>query len=482
MSLLLPKFGNSRLQRFLPLLIFLLIAATVAAVVYVTVISTPSVSPCKNVILVVLDTVRADRLGCYGNPSGITPEIDKFAKESVLFENAFSQAPWTLPSVASLFTSSYPAQHGAGGFLGRFKMLGEDAVTLAEVFQRCGASTCAIINVFFLSEKFGMTQGFGTVDSYVPLSNVDTRRAGPTTDAALRWIDQHKSKPFFLLVHYFDPHLVYDPPQPFRRRFAAPEDCDTTDYIFGTRRDIIEFRRNKTKLGSDKIARLEKLHNGEVAYVDSEVGELIEGISKRGLDKNTVIVITSDHGEEFLDHGGFEHGHTLYDELLHVPLLIRSCTINPEKENSEGTRRGSVRIQTTVRLIDIAPTVCELAGIAAEPAFTGRSLVPLMDGKQEADRSVLSEGNMWGPSGTGWRKDGLKLIIQSSSPKVQLFDVRSDPKEQENLANRHPKRCNDMMSDLKLILQTLSQKHLKARPPSLTPDEIERLRSLGYVK
>ncbi|MHC4160018.1 MAG: sulfatase, partial [Planctomycetota bacterium] len=381
---------------------------------YIFTVAPSSTKPQKNVILIVLDTVRADRLGCYGNTYGITPEIDSFAQESVLFENAFSHAPWTLPSIASLLTSSHPAQHGASGFLGSFTTLKPDAVTLAEVFRSAGAETGAITNVFFLSEKFGMTQGFKTTDAYTSHSNRDTRRAGPTTSSALRWIDLHKNKPFFLFLHYFDPHLVYDPPQPFRRQFADSPDCNTTDFIFGTVNDMSQLRRNQTAPSPDIVDRLEKLHNGEVAYTDSEVGKLIEGISQRGLDQNTIIVITSDHGEEFLDHGGFEHGHTLYNELLHVPLIIRDPNTMSNRYHSDSSQNCPVRLSPTIRLIDVAPTICELASVAVHPAFVGRSLVPFLRGQHQADRPVFSQGNMWGPGGTSLRKDGLKIIVQSS--------------------------------------------------------------------
>ena len=266
----------------------------------------------KNVILIVLDTLRADKLGCYGNFSGLTPQIDKFAAKAVLFERAFSHAPWTLASVASIFTSQYPSQHGAGGQLGTFRKLPDDAVTLAEIFKKAGSDTSAIINVLFMSEKFGMTQGFDSVDTVISEANVYMRKASQTTKTALKWLDRPKTKPFFLFVHYFDPHLSYDPPQPFRRQFAAPEDADTNDFIFGTVAEMIQYRQGALNLGTETIARLEKLYNAEVAYLDCEVGNLLNGIYKRGLDENTIIIITSDHGEEFLDHKGFEHGHTLY--------------------------------------------------------------------------------------------------------------------------------------------------------------------------
>jgi len=438
--------------------------------------------PDKNVILIVIDTVRADRLGCYGSTAGMTPEIDRFSKNAVRFEQAFSHAPWTLPSIASLFTSQYPTQHGAGGHLGSFTILRDDAVTIAELFKRAGSVTGAITNVLFLTEKFGMTQGFKTVDATVPESNILARRAGATTEAALRWLDRHSSKPFFLFVHYFDPHLRYDPPQPFRRRFADARDADSDDYIFGTVNDMINLRRGLVMLDYRKVARLEKLHNGEVAYTDAEVGRLLAGVSERNLEANTVIIITSDHGEEFYDHKGFEHGHTLYDELLHIPLIIRAPGVEFMQANTDMTQAQGLSVRTTVRQIDIAPTLCELVGIQPAPAFVGKSLVPFLMDRKGENRPVLSQGNMWGPSGSSWRKEGFKLIQRSSMESLQLFDINSDAREQNNIADKIPQKCDVMMADLDLILQAISRRRTPNQAPELSQREIERLRSLGYIR
>jgi len=428
--------------------------------------------PRHNVILIIIDTLRSDRLGCSGNSAGMTPQIDKFARRAVRFDQAYAHAPWTLPSVASLFTSNYPIQHGAGGHLGAFTLLPDSAVTIAEVFKDAGAFTGAITNVLFLTEKFGMTQGFDTIDSHIPQANTLMRPAGATTAAALKWLDQHRSKPFFLFIHYFDPHLTYDPPQPFRQRFAAAEDAGRADYIFGTVDDMIKLRNGQVNLDSQTITRLEKLHNGEVAYTDAEVGALLAGISARRLDDNTIVVITSDHGEEFLEHGGFEHGHTLYDELLHIPLLIRVPLIKLPPP---------LAVPTTVRHIDLAPTLCELAGIEPNPAFMGQSFVSLMQGEKEKDRPILSQGNMWGPSQSAWRKDGFKLIYQSSG-SAELFDVNADAAEQNNLAEKSAKLRDSMMSDLQLILRSVSRTAKTHQAPTLSQDDIDKLRSLGYVK
>jgi arylsulfatase A-like enzyme len=476
------KKPTKLLQKRTPL--FILIVIILALIVFV---SRSVLKTGKNTILIVIDTVRADKLGCYGNSSGMTPNIDDFAAKSVIFENAFSQASWTLPSMASVLTSKYPQRHGAGGYLGAFQILSEDNVSVAEVYQGKGYATAAVVNVFFLSEKFGLVQGFETVDIHLPESNVDTRRAEQTTNAALKWIDENQGKPFFLLVHYFDPffllvhyfdpHLVYDPPQPFREKFADPQDAHTTDYLFGTIRDMIELRKNQTAPSLRITKRLEKLHNGEIAYADFHIGRLFKEIEFRGLDKNTVFIITSDHGEEFLEHGGFEHGHTLYDELLHVPLIVYDPDVCGEEANSLG------KVNTTVRLIDIAPTICELAGIESDPSFTGRSLVPLMKGVIESDRLVISQGNMWGAFGAkAFRKDNLKIIRQSSDPQIQLFDVIKDPEEKQNLAEKMPEQVKMITADLELIMKAVLPQVERRLSPKLSDEEIKRLRSLGYIK
>jgi len=427
--------------------------------------------PARKVILIVLDTVRADRLGCYGNALGLTPNIDEFARGAVRFEQAFAHAPWTLPSIASLLTSQHPRQHGAGGQLPQFQMLPPEAVTLGEVFQRAGVATHAIVNVLFLTERLGMTQGFDTVDADAPATNVKVRRAEPTTDAALAWLEQHGDGPFLLMVHYFDAHLVYDPPAVFRERFADERDRDSTGYLFGTIREMNALRAGRLRLDRGRVERLKKLYNGEVAYVDAEVGRLLEGISQQGLDDETVVVITADHGEEFFEHGGFEHGHTHFDELLHVPLLMRAPNV-----------KTRATVSTTVRQIDVAPTLCELTGVEADPDFVGQSLMPLMQGREEDDRPVLSEGNFWGWRREAWREGGMKLIRSFAPAEVQLFDVRNDPGELIDLAERAPEQRDRMVEEVKLVIRAMATEAVTSKSPVLTQEEIEHLASLGYLQ
>jgi arylsulfatase A-like enzyme len=467
-----PTTGTERPRVAMILLALALLALVAGVILWRAPWKDSDGAPRRNIILILLDTVRVDRLGCYGSAMGLTPEIDRFAETAVRFEQAFAHAPWTLPSVASLYTSRHPMQHGAGGHLGSFRMLPERAVTLAEVLRRQGLSTGAILNVLFLSEKLGMTQGFASVDHSVHADdNVSGRRAGPTTDAALGYIDSQGDQPFFLLVHYFDAHLTYDPPQPYRRRHADPQDREGTDYLFGTVRDMLHFRRGEIQLGDAMLGRLEKLYDGEIAYLDHEVGRLLDGLANRGLEGNTVVVITADHGEEFLDHDGFEHGHTLYDELLHVPLLIRT----PEMTTARS-------VSAIVRQIDLAPTLCELAGVSSDTSFDGESLAGLMAGARAPERSVLSQGNMWGPSGAAWRAAGYKMIREAGSMSAELYDITADPGEQMNVCGEVPERCATMVQDLNLVLKRLATEAAPGESPTLSERDIQRLRALGYLK
>ena len=203
-------------------------------------------TPC----LIAIDTLRADKLGCYGSTLGATPCIDELAASGVLFEHAYSHAPWTLPSFASMFTSLYPQQHGAGGQLPDFRGLSSEVHTVAERFRDAGFATAAVVNVDFLDQAFGMTRGFEHVDFKAYPNNVQVRPAKRTTTAALQWLRNRPDEPFFLLVHYFDPHLVYAPPKKYRLRFASPADRESTAWVFGRRQQIVAYRQ-----GADPVRR-----------------------------------------------------------------------------------------------------------------------------------------------------------------------------------------------------------------------------------
>ena len=431
-----------------------------------------STSP--NVLLVLIDTLRADKLGCYGNDLGLTPNIDRLAAQGCLFEKAFSHAPWTLPSVSSLLTSTYPVRHGAGGRLdsrGGLTGLASDVRTMAECYADQGYDTGAIINVLFLSPKYGIGRGFADYDFQPPRKDQRVqRRSTEVTDSALTWIKaqkQRSGRPFFYMVHYFDPHLTYDPPARFREKFALPADRTVDPDLFGTERDMIKLRQGRLDPSLLPLYRLEHLYNGEIAYTDEQVGRLLAGLQEMGLDDSTVVVLTADHGEEFLDHRGFEHGHTLYDELIHIPLVIRY---------PELVRPG--RVRAAVGQVDVGPTLCGLAGIQPESTFQGESLEPLIYGESTKDRAVLSQGNIWGPSRTSLRYDGYKLI--TGAGEAALYHVAVDSRERRDVSGEGGQQA--LRVEMSEVMRSLLSRAGQGEAVDLSSDEVKSLRALGYVR
>jgi arylsulfatase A-like enzyme len=423
-----------------------------------------------NVLFIVTDTLRVDRLGCYGSEAGLTPYLDQLAAQGLCFTDASSHAPWTLPSIASMLTSLHPAEHGAGGRLGGFKMLDPDVITLPAVFRRRGWRTHAIANVAFLSGSFGVTRDFESTDLVAPTSNLEMRTAATTTQAALDWLDQRGPRPFFLFVHYFDPHAVYAPPSPFRKRFAPGEE---DSFVFGTRKQMMDLRAGRLNVPASVIRRAERLYDGEVAYMDAQIGRLLDGLAARGLEENTVVLMTADHGEEFLDHGGYEHGHTLYRELIHVPLILRY----------PGHVKPGV-CAATVAHVDLAPTLCELADIAPPEQFLGRSLLASAAEASQADprstpRCILAHGNMWGEPLTSWRQGDFQLIVGAGG-RVELYDLGSDPLQRRDLAQEMPSKVIELRQGLERVQVALDALH-RGQTLDLAPEELESLKEFGYV-
>lgn len=431
-----------------------------------------------SVLLIAVDTLRADRLGCQGNRRGLTPKIDALAAEGVRFEQAFSHAPWTLPSFASIFTSLLPQEHGAGGSVmpGQgFRALAERFETWPERLRDSGWTTHAIVNVDFLGPSFGATQGFATVDASFSENNRDMRDARATTDAALAWLRSHGEQPFVLFVHYFDPHAEYAPPQPWRARFAAPEDRESTAFEFGRRDQVVGHRAGVRRLPEAAIRRAEQLYDGEVAYTDSEIGRLLEALDASGRAETTLVLVTADHGEEFFDHGDYEHGHTLYDELLHVPWILR-----------QKGRLAPRTITAPVGLADLGPTVCGLLGIAPRARLAGHDRSAAVLGAREASAApLLAYGSFWGAPLESLR-DAEYTLIKRPEPggkeRLELYHWSVDPREQDDLAARDATRRDRMRQDLALLGEVLSKKGAGAGTEVvLPPEEHDRLRALGYI-
>ncbi|MBL8862771.1 MAG: sulfatase [Planctomycetes bacterium] len=422
-------------------------------------------------LLVAIDTLRADALGHAGGRAGVSPRLDALAAESVRFQAAFAHAPWTLPSFASLFTSLPPEAHGAGGDVsGGWRALEPRFTTLAERFQDAGYATHAIVNVDFLTAPFGTAQGFDTVDAQVAPDNHGVRRAGPTTDAALAWLDARGAQPSFLFVHYFDPHAEYDPPPAWRARFALDADRDSTAFRFGSREHVVRHRLGRMPLDAPTLARARALYDGEVAYVDHEVGRLLDGLHERGLDARTIVILTSDHGEEFGEHGSWEHGHTHFDELLHVPLLVRAPGLAPRA------------VDAPVGLVDLGPTLCTLAGLSVPATFGGRDLAPALraQGPLPALEGLAAHGNFWGAALSSWRDARWKRIEGGALPL--LFEWTRDPRERHDRAASEPEVLAGSRAAALEHLRRLDAVPPR-RGPLVVPDDAARARleNVGYT-
>lgn len=428
-----------------------------------------------NVLVIAIDTLRADRLGCLGNPRGLTPALDRLAGEGASFRRAFAHAPWTLPSFATIFTSETPEEHGAGGRLGDFRALAPEHTTLAERFADAGWKTGAIVNVDFLGRSFGLMQGFEDVDARFADDNEHLRDAHATTDAALAWIEKERANAFFLLVHYFDPHARYAPPKEFRERFADPRDQRSEAFEFGSRDQVVLWRGRRIQPTEDDFRRAEQLYDGEVAYTDAEVGRLLDGLAGAGLDANTLVVVVSDHGEEFLDHGDWEHGHTLHDELLHVPMLLR-----------QKGRIAARVIDDAVGTIDLAPTICGLAGVAPPPDFRGRDLGPVLAGDALSPLSLCAFGNFWGAPHASLRTAEWKLIERpdgaaGGGARSELYHWTQDARETSDRAATEPATRARLAEDLALLRKLFAGRARTGPRVRMSPEQRDRLRNNGYV-
>ena len=391
--------------------------------------------PC--VLMIAIDTLRPDHLGCYGYGRPTSPNLDELASGGVLFENAYSQAPWTLPSFASVFTSLYPTQHGATTVE---SAMGRDFPTLAEVLGGSGYATGAIVNAPVLRSEYHLNRGF---DFYSEPAGEIERPAGEVTREALEWIGSQAERPFFAFVHYFDPHLAYAPPPPYDTLFdpaysGALGNSFNLDYFTSGKARVIR----QEILGLDQADRdhIVSLYDGEIAFTDCAVGSLLAGLGDLGLLDNTVVVLLSDHGEEFFEHGGLDHGHSLYEELIRVPLVIRF----------PGGLASGMRIARQVRLIDIMPTLIDYLDVPGEFEFEGVSLMPAVKGLDPAVRAAgrllppdecLSEAMRRTNTVKSITSFPWKLIEDISSGEASLFNLDSDPTEQRDLHDSEPERA-----------------------------------------
>jgi arylsulfatase A-like enzyme/Flp pilus assembly protein TadD len=404
-------------------------------------------SPPRNLLLITIDTLRADRLGCYGYAAARTPNLDRLAAEGVRFDAAIAPAPITLPSHASLLTGRYPASHGVHSN-GRERLPAE-IPTLAEAAATRFPRRAAIVASVTLDRLFGLDRGFLEYDDRLPAEpdpsflNRQERRAEEIAVLATRWL-AGSQEPFLLWVHLFDPHAPYQPPSPWREEMSDPYD-------------------------------------GEIAAADATVGRILAALEPSGAIDRTLVVVAGDHGEDLRDHGEPTHGVFLYDASIRVPLLFRYPS---------GLPAGRV-VTAQVRLIDVMPTLLEISGLPIPPGVQGASLVPLLTGAQEAtEREAYAETLLpalqfgWSPL-RALRAGGWKYV---AAPEEELYELAADPREKTNLAASRPKVVAELRARLEQAAKRVSERAESsgagsggAEAARLDGEMRRQLESLGYI-
>ncbi len=406
---------------------------------------TPSAPP-YNLLLLSLDTTRFDYLSCYGFSQSTSPNLDRLAADGILFENTQTPVPVTLPAHTTMLTGLYPFEHGVrsnGSYV-----VSPETVTLPELLRKHGYATGAILGAFPLEKRFGLNQGFDLYDDQFPAGSVfrevdvSQRKAADVTRLALEWLDRPRGGPVFLWCHYYDPHAPYQPPEPHRTAFSG-----------------------------DPYA-------GEIAYMDAEIGRLLDGVRSRGLWDRTVIIVAADHGEGRDEHGEHTHLNFIYETTQHVPMLLRL----PAAGAFAGSEWRGRRVAGLTSLIDILPTAWNSLGLPREelPAMAGVSLLPVATRGTPAHGGVYHETLLpdlqFGASELRGYQDRQWKYIRA--PQPELYDLQRDPRELKNLARHQPETMRRMEASLDSLLRT----EVSPRAPvPMDAETIEKLRSLGYV-
>ena len=434
----------------------------------------------QKILYIVVDALRADRLGCYGGPKDISPSIDGIAAEGVLFESVHAASPWTAPSFGTLFTGVSPTVHGAGGMLARGSREGADIhgvtvggirthlATMAELLSGT-MRTAAVVNNAFVTKELGFARGFDHFDFRIARLT-RYRTADATTDAAVAWLKDNGDNPFFLLVHYFDPHIQYGPPAKYVAMFAKdrPPRIAVPFVDHGAARDGSLDPDEREK------AFIRGLYNGEVRFADDEIGRLLAVMKQSGRLEDTWIVVLSDHGEEHFEHGSFEHGHRYEEEVVRVPFILRA---------PGGRWHAGRRIPTNVSHIDVLPTMLEIAGVASPAHLEGHSVLAMLDNPRPSNRPSYMEFNLFNGQQCAFYDGRYKIIHDLRRNSAFMYDLREDPEEQHRLDGNHP-----AFSAVEKQLQSRRARLMSVasgRPDNdaaMSGEAGEALRSLGYIE
>jgi len=396
-----------------------------------------------NVLLITVDTLRADRVGCYGFTPDVTPIMDSWAARGVRFENCVSQTPLTFPSHTTILTGTLPIFHGVrdnGGFV-----VPSQLQTLAEVFKSAGYTTAAFVSAYVLDSKWGLNQGFDYYFDRFDLGRYEKislgevqRRADETIDETLSWLEKNSQNPFFIWVHLYDPHTPYEPPEPYHSQFS------------------------------------DRPYLGEIAYTDSQLARLKDYLEKTGLQENTLLVLTSDHGESLGEHKETTHGFFVYQEALHVPLIFV-----PPSEKLAGKIYPGV-----VTLADVMPTILDFVGLNIPSEVQGISLVCYFAGKKKPEERLAYSETFYPRYHYGWselksfQNNRYKLIM---APVPELYDLQKDPEEQKNLVYLEKETYAKLTKLAEDFEKKFGEKAISPDFSTVDEETREKLAALGYL-
>lgn len=466
------RFNNLCEKKFFPAaavsLVVLLLLLNISAYIYTKM--PPAKGP--NVVFIIIDALRQNHLGCYGYNRNTSPGIDELARQGVIFNHAYSSSPWTKPSVASLFTSLHPNNHRT---LNHYNMLPEQTLTIAEVLKNNGYSTYFLnAGNVSIGKRFNFHQGF----DYYFSERID---AALLTDKFLSLVPKMGNKRFFAYIHYMDTHLPYNKNK-YNEMFVKNKPKEPPFEPGNINHNIVKDLDVSHRLSPGDKEYLGSLYDGQIRFVDENIKRIAAALRNNNMLENTLVVITSDHGEEFWDHNNFEHGHSMYNELLGIPLIIL------------GNRLKPLKLDTPVRLIDLLPTVINILGINDNHYhLKGTSFLNLLVGEKEGPgRPIFAMGTLYGDEKYCLIKDNRKIIINTgdkkgkknlvgckSKSKLEFYDMAKDPLEKENLANAQPKNAARLKNILDKFMMDKSA--FKNKRTTLDKKTKEQLKSLGYL-
>jgi arylsulfatase A-like enzyme len=490
---IIPRFAAKHRRRLTTVLSLLVVAT---AAVLTTVPTSPDTSAATaiarapaegehgqyNILLISIDSLRADHVGCYGYERDTTPAMDTVASQGIRFANAMATSSWTLPTHLTMFTGRYQIAHGV---MHESFALAETVPTMGEVMKAAGYSTAGFVSAPYVAAHYGYARG---MDVYRDLSSEYAHRrearsaivSKELTDLAVDWLEEHKDEPFFMFVHNFDAHYDYTPPAPYDTMFDEDYDGDMDGTHFIERKDV------NPNMDKRDLEHILALYDGEIRYTDDHIAILLAKLEQLQLDSNTVVLIVSDHGDEFFEHGNKGHHRTLYDEVMRIPMIIRL----PDRAHA-----GTV-VDEQVTLTDLMPTMLELVGVEAPDGMQGISTVPLMAGRRSGRSAIYSAFlDKRGFNLQVGRRTSESKVIQHFNrithprqPPIERYDVEADPGERSNIAATTQVRTRGELDILAGFLeeQWVENRRIDALADGsnrvdIDDDTMEALKALGYV-